>query len=197
MKLLFVNCCISQRGENSRTKALVDAFLTAFQASHSDAELEEVTPETLLALKPFDAEMLNARDALAKAGSFDAPVYALARQFRAADAVVVAAPFWDLSYPAALRTYIEYISAVGLTYHYEEDGCHGGCEAGWLVYLTSGGDREREDSIGVLHWRQLAAMFGIPQFDYVFAGGLDQDPARTPELLSGACGLAEALAKTL
>ena len=44
MKLLFVNCCISQRGGASRTKALADAFLTAFRASHPGAEVEEVTP---------------------------------------------------------------------------------------------------------------------------------------------------------
>ena len=197
MKLLFVNCCISQRGGASRTKALVDAFLTAFRASHPGAEVEEVTPEALLALKPFNAEMLNRRDALAAENAFDAPVYALARQFRAADAVAVAAPFWDLSYPAALRTYIEYISANGLTYHYDAAGCHGDCAAGHLVYLTSCGDVEREDSVGVIHWRQLAAMFGIPQFDYVFAGGLDVRPDTAGDTLTAACTLAGALAKTL
>ncbi len=126
-----------------------------------------------------------------ESGIFDAPVYALARQFRAADAVVVAAPFWDLSYPAALRTYIEYISAVGLTYHYDEDGCHGGCEAGVAGVPHQRRRREREDSVGVLHWRQLAAMFGIPQFDYVFAGGLDASPDTDGETLAAACGLAE------
>lgn len=197
MKLLFVNCCISQRGGDSRTKALADAFLAAFRASHPGAEVEEVTPEALLVLKPFDAEMLNRRDALAAENAFDAPVYALARQFRAADAVVVAAPFWDLSYPAALRTYIEYISANGLTYHYDAAGCHGDCAARHLVYLTSGGDVEREDSVGVIHWRQLAAMFGIPQFDYVFAGGLDAHPDTAGDTLTAACTLAGALAKTL
>ena len=197
MKLLFVNCCISQRGGASRTKALADAFLAAFRASHPGAEVEEVTPEALLALKPFNAEMLNRRDALAAENAFDAPVYALARQFRAADAVAVAAPFWDLSYPAALRTYIEYISANGLTYHYDAAGCHGDCAAGHLVYLTSGGDVEREDSIGVLHWRQLAAMFGIPKFDYVFAGGLDAHPETAGETLTAARSLAETLARTL
>ena len=197
MKLLFVNCCISQRGGASRTKALADAFLTAFRASHPGAEVEEVTPEALLELKPFNAEMLNRRDALAAENAFDAPVYALARQFRAADAVAVAAPFWDLSYPAALRTYIEYISANGLTYHYDAAGCHGDCAAGHLVYLTSCGDVEREDSIGVLHWRQLAAMFGIPKFDYVFAGGLDAHPETAGETLTAARSLAETLARTL
>ena len=194
MKLLFVDCCISQRGTGSRTRALVEAYLEAFRTSHPEAEIETVQPETLLVLKPFDAEMLNERDALASVGAWEAPVFTLARQFRAADAIVVAAPFWDMSYPAALRTYIEYISANGLAYHYDENGCHGDCRAKWLVYLTSGGDVEREDSVGVVHWRQLAAMFGIPRFDYVFAGGLDLDPAAAPKLLAGACELAQKLA---
>ena len=194
MKLLFVDCCISQRGADSRTRALADAFLTAFRSNHPDTETETVSQETLLVLKPFDAEMLNERDALASVGAWEAPVFDLARQFRAADAIVVAAPFWDMSYPAALRTYIEYISANGLAYHYDENGCHGDCRAKWLVYLTSGGDVEREDSVGVVHWRQLAAMFGIPRFDYVFAGGLDLDPVATPKLLAGACELAQKLA---
>lgn len=197
MKLVFVDCCVSQRGPDSRTRALADAFLKAYQAAHPDTEIETVPPETLLALKPFDPDMLDERDALASVGAWDAPVFELARQFRAADRIVVAAPFWDLSFPAALRTYIEYISANGLSYHYEADGCHGDCRAERLVYLTSGGDFEREDSIGVVYWRQLCAMFGIGQFDYVFAGGLDIDPAKTPELLEAACGLARRLAETV
>lgn len=196
MKLLFVDCCISQRGEDSRTRKLAEAFLKAFQKEHSEAEVETVDQETLLALKPFAREKLDERDALASVGAWDAPVFRLARQFRAADGIVVAAPFWDLSFPAALRTYIEYISANGLSYHYEADGCHGDCRAERLVYLTSGGDVEREDSVGVLYWRQLCAMFGIGRFDYVFAGGLDIDPAKAPELLEAACILAGKLAET-
>ena len=193
MKLLSVDCCISQRGKDSRTRALADAFLEAFRASHPTAEVETVEPAAL-GLRSFDPEMLNDRDALAGIGAWDAPVFEEARRFRAADGIVVAAPFWDLSFPSVLRTYIEYICANGLAYHYEADGCHGDCRAEHLVYLTSGGDVEREDSVGVVHWRQLAAMFGIPRFDYVFAGGLDLDPAAASKLLAGACELAQKLA---
>lgn len=195
MKLLFVDCCISQRGKDSRTRALAEAYLADFQAVHPDWEVETVPPEVLLALKPFDVDMLDQRDALAAVGAFDAPVFDLARQFRAADRVVVAAPFWDLCFPAALRTYVEHISANGLAYHYDEHGCHGDCRADRLVYLTSGGDVERENSAGVLYWRQLTAMFGIGGFDYVFAGGLDLDPVRAPELLGAACEKARALVR--
>ena len=193
MKLLIVDCCISQRGKGSRTRQLVEAFQEAFCRTHPEAEVETVSPQTLLALGPFDPAALDERDALASVQAWDAPVFALARQFRTADPVAVAAPFWDLSFPAALRSYIEYISANGMTYHYEADGCHGDCRAQRLVYLTTGGDVEREDSLGVLYWRQLCAMFGIGRFDYVFAGGLDLDPARAPELLESACALARTL----
>lgn len=196
MRLLFVDACISQRGENSRTRTLAEAFLEAFRGTHPDWEIETVEVGAL-GLAPFTPETLDERDALAGVGAFDAPVFALARQFRGADAVVVAAPFWDLSYPAALRIYMEHVSANGVAYHYEADGCHGDCRGAWLVYLTSGGDFEREDSIGVLHWRQLAAMCGIRRFDYVFAGGLDIDPAKAPELLEGACQVARRLAEEL
>ena len=102
MKLLFVDSCISQRGADSRTRRLAAAFLEAFAASHPDWELETVEVGAL-ELKPFTAEMLSERDALASVGAWDAPVFDLARQFRAADAVVVAAPYGELSYPAALR----------------------------------------------------------------------------------------------
>jgi FMN-dependent NADH-azoreductase len=197
MKLLFVDCCISQRGEESRTRSLALAYLEAYMNRHPEAELESVSPEELLALAPFDVEMLNEREALAQSGQFDDQVFDMARQFAEADAVVVAAPYWDMSYPAALKVYIEHISAVGLTYHYEMDGVHGDCKADHLVYLTSGGDFEHEDSIGVLHWRQLCRLFGIERFEYVFAGGLDIDPALTAEQLEGACTLAKRLAETI
>jgi FMN-dependent NADH-azoreductase len=196
MKLLFVDSCISQRGEDSRTRALADAFLEAFWARHPDAVVERLRLEGMR-LCPFDEQMLNERDALAGEGAFDAPVFDLARQFRDADAILVAAPFWDLSFPAMLRIYIEHISANGLTFHYDADGCHGDCRAARLVYLTSGGDLEREDSLGMLYWKQLSAMYGIPRFDYVFAGGLDLDPSRTPEIVEAACGLARRLAEEL
>ena len=195
MKLLFIDGCVSQRGPASRTRALAEAFLSAFQESHPGAEVETVTLEAL-DLKPFLPAALNQRDELASVGAFGAPVFDLARQFQAADKIVAAAPFWDMSFPAVMRTYIEYISANGLCYHYEADGVHGDCRADRLAYLTTGGDFERPESLGVLYWKQLSRMFGIPRFDYVFAGGLDVDPAKAPELLEAACEQARTLGRS-
>lgn len=195
MKLLFIDGCISQRGPDSRTRALANAFLSAFRESHPGAEVETAALEAL-DLKPFLPAALNRRDELAAVGAFGAPVFDLARQFQAADKIVAAAPFWDMSFPAVMRTYMEHISANGLCYHYEADGCHGDCRADRLAYLTSGGDFERPESLGVLYWKQLAKMFGIPRFDYVFAGGLDVDPAKPPEIMDAACEQARALGRS-
>ena len=194
MKLLLIDACVSQRGPASRTRALMEAFLESFRAARPEAEIETAVLERL-DIAPFTPEALDRRDALARAGEFSAPVFGLARQFQRADRIAVAAPFWDLSFPAVLRVYIEHVSACGLCYHYEADGCHGDCRASRLAYLTTGGDLERPESLGVLYWRQLAAMFGIPRFDYVFAGGLDLDPAQAPSIMEDACARARALGR--
>jgi len=196
MNLLFVDCCISQRGGKSRTARLCAAFLDALEESVSDVAVEHLDL-TRRELRPFDVAMLDARDALFAAGAFEDDVYALARQFRDADAVVVGAPFWDLSFPAQLRIYLEHISANGVTYYYDERGPHGSCKAQWLAYLTSGGDFERDGSIGVEYWRQLCGMYGIPRYEHVFAGGLDIDPSQVEPLMANACGKACELAKEL
>ena len=195
MKLLYIDCCVSQRGADSRTRRLAEAFLESFRRGHPEAEIETVQVETL-GLKPLFPSSLDERDALAKAGKFDVPSFALARQFQQADRIAVAAPFWDLSFPALLRVYIEHISSNGLTYHYESDGCHGDCQASRLAYLTTGGDLERPQSLGVLYWKQLSAMFGIPRFDYVFAGGLDLDPSQVLAVMEASCEEARALGRT-
>ena len=184
-KMLWIDACISPRGADSRTLGLAYAFLDGFrEARPHDSYLALQVQKQ--GLQPFTEEMVRERDALSAAGNFSGPLFEQARVFREAEEILVTAPFWDLTFPAALRVYIEHISACGLCYHYEADGCHGDCKAKRLAYLTTGGDFEKPESLGVLYWKQLAAMFGIPRFDYVFAGGLDVDPSKAREILSEA-----------
>lgn len=193
--ILFVDCCISQRGNKSRTMRLCDAFLKTLQAENN-VQIERLDLKNMH-LEPFTVQMLDARDELFRAGKFDADTYALARQFASADGIVIGAPFWDLSFPAQLRIYLEHVSANGVTYYYDEQGPHGKCKADCLVYLTAGGDFERDGSIGSKYWEQLCQMYGIREFQSIFAGGLDADPVRTDALLAEACQKAEDLAKRL
>ena len=191
-QILFVNACM--RGpERSRTWKLCQTFLKACKNRWPEAEIRE-RDLTASPLPVLTTELDDRRHQRFPENPRD-PMFDPAHEVAQADLVVIGAPYWDLTFPAALRTYIEYISANGLTYHYEVDGCHGDCRAEKLVYLTSGGDVERSERLGVLYWKQLSAMFGIPAFDHVFAGGLDLDPARTAEILAEACEKAHRLAE--
>ena len=186
MKLLIVDCCISQRGEASRTRRLLRAYVESFCRSHPDVETETVTPETLLSLQPFDPAMLDERDALASVQAWDAPVYDLARQFRAADAVVVAAPFWDLSFPGLLKNYIEYINVSDITFTYVKDQPVGLCRAKRLYYVTTAGGPVFAD-FGFSYLEALAKSFyGIPEVVNFAAQGLDLEGSDVDAILRDA-----------
>ena len=42
-------------------------------------------------------------------------MFDLARQFARAEIIVMAAPYWDLSFQAALKQYLEQVNVVGIT----------------------------------------------------------------------------------
>ena len=194
MKLLFVDCCISQRGEDSRTRRLAKSFLTAFREKNPEADVETVTPETLLALKPFDVEMLNGRDALASVGAWDAPVFGLARQFRAADAVVVAAPFWDMSFPAVLKAFFEKMSLYNVTFTDDGSTCSGLCKCRKVLYITTRGmDIPTGDSRdqGSSYLKALSSLWGLGEVITVAAWNLDYMPVdKVNEKLEETAGFA-------
>ena len=109
MKLLFVNACVNRA--TSRTLKLARGVIEAMQTKEPFEVTEIVLEEEKLA--PLTTESLNARQALEQKGKFDDGVFSYARQFRDADRIVIAAPFWASSYPASLKTYIEHINIVG------------------------------------------------------------------------------------
>lgn len=109
MKLLFVNACVNRA--TSRTLKLARGVIEAMQTQEPFEVTEIVLEEEKLA--PLTTESLNARQALEQKGKFDDGVFSYARQFRDADRIVIAAPFWASSYPASLKTYIEHIDIVG------------------------------------------------------------------------------------
>ena len=135
--LLFINACV--RGERSRTLKLARRFLDAYRAAHPDTV---ITERDLCAdrLQPQYPEVLAERDALWSAGKLEQPMFEPARQFAAADKLVIAAPFWDMSFPAVLKIYLERISVTDLTFGYSEEGAMVGlCRASKLLYITTRG----------------------------------------------------------
>lgn len=165
MTTLFVNACM--RGEKSRTLVLCREYLAA---------CDDVVEVDLaqLNLKPFDADLVAYRTEKQTAGEWDDPIFALSRQFAAADEIVIGAPYWDLSFPAALKVYLEYVSVFDSTFHYTEDArCEGLCKAAHLTYITTCGGFVEGANYGYDYFCGIAKMFGIPKTRLIAAEGLD------------------------
>ena len=112
MGLLFIDSCISQRGENSRTLRLARAFLEEYRKAHPDDEVT-VTRVGNLGLKPLTPADLDARDALARAGDFSGPVFRLARDVQAADKIVV--PTFPFKWPSSRRAWTVMVTEVAVS----------------------------------------------------------------------------------
>ena len=192
--LLFINACV--RGERSRTLKLARRFLESYQKAHPDTV---ITQRDLCAqrLQPQYPEVLAERDELWAAGKLDQPMFEPAREFAAADKIVVAAPFWDLCFPAVLKIYLERISVTDVTFGYDEQGAMVGlCRASKLLYVvTRGGNYAGTDlEMGTPMLRALCTMYGIPELITLAAEGLDDVRQDKQALLDAALLRADALA---
>lgn len=198
-ELLFVDSCV--RGAASRTLGLARRFLEAYSARCPDVT---ITRRDLMTdrLQPLYPEVFAERESLAAAGRLDQPAFSPARQFAAADRIVIAAPFWELSFPAILKIYLECISVVGLTFGYGEGGgTLGLCRAEKLLLITTrGGDFSQPETawmeMGARQLQALCTMYGIPTFELLCAQGLDDKRNDKNALLAQAMERADRLAET-
>ena len=197
MHLLFVDGCI--RGAQSRTRVLAQTFLDTLTVLRPDCTVETADLNALR-LVPLYGDTLAARDAAVSQQDWSNPWFAEAVRFQKADRIVIAAPFWEGTFPAALHTYIEHICAAGLTFRYGEHGEQIGlCQASRAAFFgTKGGiysqGPAREDDFAARFLRTNLRMLGIPQLDVIEAEGLDIDGSDVAAILEEAAARARALA---
>ena len=131
MKTLFVNACIRKE---SRTRMLAEYLLKRLDQDYVELQLQKED------IHPLDEESLNRRNELCTQGKYDDPFFRYARQFKEAETIVIAAPYYDLSFAARLKDYLETINVVGLTFHYLEDDVPSTLSSvRKLIYITTAG----------------------------------------------------------
>ena len=179
MEILFVDACPR---ETSRTRALAGQLLALLPGNVTVLKLTEANiPEITEAV--VDRRFLDG-----KRNDFQDPVYAMAKQFAAADIIVIAAPYWDLSFPALLKRYIEAVTVTGVTFRYSERGVPiGMCRAEKLYYVTTAGGPIVSEAFGYGYIKMLAqGMYGIPDCTCFKAENLDIVGADPEALLRSA-----------
>ena len=164
---LFINSCVR---DCSRTERIARALLEKLGGGYTELKLETAD------FAPLTGETLARRTALIDAGDYADPMFDAAKQFAAADVIVIAAPFWDYSFPALLKNYLENIYVTGIVSRYGPDGIPVGlCSAKKLYYVTTaGGPYVPDFSYNCV--KALAQMaFGIPETELIAAEMLDVD----------------------
>ena len=128
-KLVVIDACI--RGEESRTRRLaepiVEALAKRYEITRFDLTkmpLEPLTPATF-------AERM--------AGKVPQWAVEAARTLAEADRIVVAAPFWDMSFPAVVKVFFEHTSLFDITFSDNGRSCVGLCKCEKVMYITTRG----------------------------------------------------------
>ncbi|MBR2273670.1 MAG: NAD(P)H-dependent oxidoreductase [Alphaproteobacteria bacterium] len=174
--ILFINACVRPQ---SRTKRLANYILQKMEHDVKELVLEK---ENII---PLNHKTLERRTKLASSGNFDDPIFDLAKDFAAAKKIIIAAPYWDLSFPALLKCYIEQINVIGLTFAYNDDGKpYGLCKANELIYVTTSGGTIFNEDLGFGYIKSLAHNFyGIKNISYFKAENLDLINADVEDIL--------------
>lgn len=194
MKLLFVSACA--RGAESRTLRLARAILDELkQASPDTAVTEHDLPA--MGLKPIGAKELALREPLCDARDWSHPFLRPAAEFQQADAVLIAAPYWDLSFPSMLKVWVENVYVRNLTFHYVHDKCVGLCRGKETVYITTAGSPIGDNDWGAGYMRAVLRSLGIEGFATVKAEGIDLDGCDVAAVMAKAEVDARQAARTL
>ena len=180
-KLLFIDACVN-RGI-SRTEQLAQALLKEMN-QNGEYEIETLNLEDE-DLKLFTGKE---RESLTRAGNFEGPLFTYAKQFAAADRIVVAAPYWDFSFPARMKCYLEQICVTGLTFTFSSKGIPGGlCHADSLHYVTTSGGSIGELNLGYEYLEKLCKVYyGINETVCYTAEGLDIEGNSVEEIMKEA-----------
>ena len=176
MNILYINACVRK---NSRTNELAQYVLSKLQG-----EIKEINLNTEKII-PLSKEQLELRDSLIKDKNYNHPMFQYANQFANADIVLISAPYWDLSFPAVLKTYFENINVNAITFAYSKKGYPITlCKAKKLIYITTAGGPIISDEFGFGYVKSLAENFyGIKDISYIKAEGLDILGANIQEIL--------------
>lgn len=174
-KILFINSCYNY--EKSRTLYLTNKLFEKFDID-SKFDFEEIRLKDLHLL-PLSEEKLKLRFDLANKHLFDMDMLTYSKKILSADIVVIAAPFYDFSYPSILKLFIENISMPNLMYNYTNEGYQGYARGRKFIYITTrGANMPDSEDFGYLNLDRMFKLFGFKESQLIGFGGTDfyEDP---------------------
>ena len=184
-KLLYLN--VNIREEESRTKRIADAFLNEIKNKY---EIEEINLDKL-DIYPKDNSYFRTTE-------INKNDEKLAKQVASADKILIATPFWDMSFPSKLKIFIERATFPAITMSDKNDDIRGVSGVKELLVITTRGwdikDYDELDGISS-YMKGLQLLWGIDKYHIISAIGLDKYLDKVDDLVNDAIEKAKEYAK--
>lgn len=163
--LVYIDACMRKE---SRTRIIAKPII--FKLSERYAITKFVLNE--LPLEIVKEDLIQQR----MYENYDPQSLSWAKTIRDADRIVIAAPFWDMSYPAALKNFLELCSIFNVTFKSDDKTCYGNCKAEKLLYITTRGmDISTYDPLeqATPYLKALSWLWGIGPMDVIATQNMD------------------------
>ncbi|QKE10206.1 FMN-dependent NADH-azoreductase [Bacillus cereus] len=199
-KVLFVKAN-NRPAEQAVSVKLYEAFLASYKEAHPNdtvVELDLYKEE----LPYVGVDMINGTFKAGKGFDLteeEAKAVAVAdkylNQFLEADKVVFGFPLWNLTIPAVLHTYIDYLNRAGKTFKYTPEGPVGLIGDKKIALLNARGGVYSEGlaaevEMAVKYVASMMGFFGATNMETVVIEGHNQFPDKAEEIITA--GLEEA-----
>ena len=168
--LIYINACMRA---GSRTRRIATPIIEVLRKRYN-VETVDLTKNLYPVADNYTLEDRNQ-------GIVPPEHNALAKRIAAADRIVIAAPFWDMSFPSALKVFFENMSLFGVTFDSNDKECYGLCKAEKVMYITTRGmDISTGDSLeqATPYIKALSHLWGWGKLTVISAQNMDYS---TPE----------------
>ena len=164
-KLFYIDACLRS---GSNTKKIADAIIGKLAEKY---EIETVRLSDC-SFPVVKNDILNERNN----GYVPEEYVAMAKKLAAADRLVIASPFWDMSFPSVLKVFFENMSLFNVTFASNEKECYGLCKAEKVLYITTRGMNistgdELEQATPYI--KALSRLWGLGELYVVSAQNMD------------------------
>ncbi len=144
---------------------LSNSFVEEYQKQHPEDTIThlDLYKENISFLTLEDIQTLFAQD---KEALRSHPLLKYVFQFAEADKYIFSFPLWNFGVPAILKAYIDYVSVVGVTFRYTENGPVGMLENKKAMLIAARGGEYSSASTavlehGVTYMQAILQLFGI------------------------------------
>ena len=164
-KLFYIDSCLRS---GSNTKVIADALIDRLSKRY-EVETIKLSDYDFPVVKD---DILNERSS----GYVPEEYVQIARKIADADRLVIAAPFWDMSFPSALKVFFENMSLFNVTFASTDKECYGLCKAEKVLYITTRGMNIKtgdEMEQATPYIKAISKLWGLGELHVIAAENMD------------------------